>query len=147
LPMNFAHSKSKSDDRHAKFAHNRSKIPRAANSTHHTQVRAAGEIPIAPATPLPLPTREFLPWRFSDAGHLVVWMVPRLRRPKTCTGTDIAPSLSDRQEPPKNKPCGADHHKNCNHHAACATNLKLGGQRLRVHAKWVEQARNEKRSH
>jgi hypothetical protein len=29
--------------------------------------------------------RDFVPWRFSDAGRLSAWIGSAFRRPKTCT--------------------------------------------------------------
>ncbi len=34
-------------------------------------------------------SRDFVPWRFLDAGHLSAWTGRHCRRPKTCTITDI----------------------------------------------------------
>ena len=46
-------------------------------------------IPIAPAAP-PVPnSRDFVPWRFSDAGRRSAWIASSCRRPKTCTKADI----------------------------------------------------------
>jgi hypothetical protein len=43
------------------------------------------QIPIAPAA-ISVPTsRDFVTWRFSDAGRISAWMVSASRRPKTCT--------------------------------------------------------------
>jgi hypothetical protein len=33
-------------------------------------------------------SRDFVPWRFSDAGRRTVWLARPCRRPKTCTGAD-----------------------------------------------------------
>jgi hypothetical protein len=30
-------------------------------------------------------SRDFVPWRFSDAGYRSAWLDRRCRRPKTCT--------------------------------------------------------------
>jgi hypothetical protein len=46
------------------------------------------QIHIAPAYRCPT-NRDFLPWRFSDAGRKSAWMVSAFRRPKTCTARDI----------------------------------------------------------
>src|SRR5713226_7775357 len=35
-----------------------------------------------------LTSRDFVPWRFSDAGRRSAWMVSSSRRPKTCTLPD-----------------------------------------------------------
>ena len=54
-----------------------------------SRARARGKIPIAPAAP-PLPTsRDFVPWRFSDAGRRSAWIASSSRRPKTCTTAAI----------------------------------------------------------
>jgi hypothetical protein len=34
------------------------------------------------------PTRDFVPWRFSDAGRHSSWIASSCRHPKTCTRTD-----------------------------------------------------------
>jgi hypothetical protein len=44
-----------------------------------------GQIPIAPAALLPPTSRDFVPWRFSDAGYRSARIIPPSRRPKTCT--------------------------------------------------------------
>jgi hypothetical protein len=36
--------------------------------------------------------RDFVPWRFSDAGRRSVGLGRRCRRPKTCTESDISPA-------------------------------------------------------
>jgi hypothetical protein len=36
-------------------------------------------------------SRDFVPWRFSDAGRPSVWRARHCRRPKTCTKPDLAP--------------------------------------------------------
>jgi hypothetical protein len=41
-------------------------------------------------------SRDFVPWRFSNAGLRSAWIARRCRRPKTCTKTGIGPSLLDR---------------------------------------------------
>ncbi|HEX7499640.1 MAG TPA: hypothetical protein VF524_04965, partial [Polyangia bacterium] len=38
--------------------------------------------------------RDFLPWRFSDAGSPSVGMASACRHPKTCTGTDSCAMVS-----------------------------------------------------
>jgi hypothetical protein len=61
-----------------------------------SRARARGKIPIAPAAP-PLPTsRDFVPWRFSDAGRRSAWIASSSRRPKTCTEAvvPVTPSFS-----------------------------------------------------
>src|SRR5580704_9687051 len=41
----------------------------------------------------PVPTsRDFVHWRFSDAGRRSAWIASSCRRPKTCTQADICPS-------------------------------------------------------
>src|SRR5712671_4878242 len=54
------------------------------------QARTRGKIPIAPAAPPPHTSRDFVPWRFLDAGRNSAWKGSSCRRPKTCTLTDIA---------------------------------------------------------
>ena len=42
--------------------------------------------------------RDFVPWRFSDAGRPSMWRLRHCRRPKTCTKADIRlGSLADRK--------------------------------------------------
>jgi hypothetical protein len=36
-----------------------------------------------------IPSRDFVPWRFSDAGCPHAWMVSVFRHPKTCTKADM----------------------------------------------------------
>src|SRR5262249_53384855 len=60
----------------------------AAASPHHRRTRARGQIPIAPAALLPPTSRDFVPWRFSDAGRWSAWIIPPSRHPKTCTFPD-----------------------------------------------------------
>jgi hypothetical protein len=36
-----------------------------------------------------LPSRDFVPWRFSNAGRPRVWRVWSRRRPKTCTSSEV----------------------------------------------------------
>ena len=45
------------------------------------------QIPIAEpaARPTERTSRDFVPWRFSDAGLRSAWIARRCRRPKTCT--------------------------------------------------------------
>jgi hypothetical protein len=54
------------------------------------QARTHGKIPIAPAAPPPHMSRDFVPWRFLDAGRKSAWKRSSCRRPKTCTIGDIA---------------------------------------------------------
>jgi hypothetical protein len=49
------------------------------------QARTRGKIPIAPAAPPPHTSRDFVPWRFLDAGRKSAWKGSSCRRPKTCT--------------------------------------------------------------
>ena len=46
-------------------------------------------IPIAPAAPPAITSRDFVPWRFSDAGHSAVWMVRHAGVRETCTGAEV----------------------------------------------------------
>jgi hypothetical protein len=52
----------------------RSKPSAATASIKPQQVRTRGEIPIAPAAPPPHTSPDFVPWRFSAAGHKSAWM-------------------------------------------------------------------------
>ena len=62
--------------------------PLAARS--HSRGTLAAQIPIAEpaARPTERTSRDFVPWRFSDAGHQSAWLDRRCRRPKTCTKPD-----------------------------------------------------------
>jgi hypothetical protein len=63
--------------------------PIAATVTIQPQrARTRGEIPIAPAAPPPHTYRDFVPWRFLDAGRHSAWKGSSCRRPKACTTTD-----------------------------------------------------------
>jgi hypothetical protein len=55
---------------HACFATNRSQQPLRSNLINPPR----GQIPIAPAAPTPPPSSDFVPWRFSDAGHRSAWL-------------------------------------------------------------------------
>jgi hypothetical protein len=59
-----------------------------------SQVRARGKIPIAPAAPSVPTSRDFVPWRFSDAGRRCPGIASSSRRPKTCTQRTHAPQQS-----------------------------------------------------
>jgi hypothetical protein len=75
----------------------------ATASIQPLQARTCGKIPIAPAA-LPLHTsRDFVPWRFLDAGRNSAWIVSAFRRPKTCTNADIA-LANHRKTPNKKRP-------------------------------------------
>jgi hypothetical protein len=67
----------------------RGKTGLAAASRHHRRTEARGQIPIPPAALLPPTSRDFVPWRFSDAGHWSPWIVPPSRHPKTCTNAEV----------------------------------------------------------
>ena len=56
----------------------------------HSRGTLAAQIPIAEpaARPTERTSRDFVPWRFSDAGHRSAWLARRRRRPKTCTLPD-----------------------------------------------------------
>jgi len=62
----------------------------ATASIQPQQARTCGKIPIAPAAPPLHTSRDFVPWRFLDAGRNTAWIVSASRRPKTCTKGDIA---------------------------------------------------------
>ena len=40
-------------------------------------------------------SRDFVPWRFSDAGYRSAWLDRRCRRPKTCTQPDSCTAAND----------------------------------------------------
>jgi hypothetical protein len=52
----------------------------------------AAQIPITEpaARPTERTSRDFVPWRFSDAGYRSAWLDRRCRRPKTCTTADVS---------------------------------------------------------
>ena len=60
-----------------------------ARAYHREQRRHA--IPIALAASQCPTARDFVPWRFLVAGRFSARSVSSSRRPKTCTGSDIAP--------------------------------------------------------
>src|SRR5260370_33962936 len=62
--------------------------PLAARS--HSRGTFAAQIPIAEpaARPTERTSRDFVTWRFSDAGLRSAWIARRCRRPKTCTQAD-----------------------------------------------------------
>ena len=62
----------------------------ATASIQHQQARTCGKIPIAHAAPPTLTSRDFVPWRFLDAGRNTAWIVSASRRPKTCTKSEVA---------------------------------------------------------
>jgi hypothetical protein len=70
------------------------------------------QFPIEPTAP-PVPThRDFVPWRFSDAGRLSAWIGAAFRRPKTCTTADTCAAancicLSRVESVPSLEACGS----------------------------------------
>jgi hypothetical protein len=60
-------------------------------SRHHRRGPLAAQIPIAEpaARPTERTSRDFVPWRFSDAGRQSAWLGRGCRRPKTCTEPDV----------------------------------------------------------
>jgi hypothetical protein len=55
----------------------------ASNSALQSpQASPRGQIPIASAAPPPPTSRDFVPWRFSDAGRHSPWMISSSRRPR-----------------------------------------------------------------
>jgi hypothetical protein len=71
----------------------RKRMVRAGRSA--SQARTCGKIPIAPAAPPPHTSRDFVPWRFLDAGRKTAWIVSASRRPKTCTEVAIQSLASE----------------------------------------------------
>src|SRR6478736_3394166 len=65
--------------------------PPALASRWHPRGTLAAQIPIAEpaARPTERTSRDFVPWRFSDAGHRSAWLDRRCRRPKTCTKPEV----------------------------------------------------------
>src|SRR6266436_3505591 len=53
------------------------------------QASPRGQIPIASAAPPPPTSRDFVPWRFSDAGHHSAWMISSSRRPRNLHTTGL----------------------------------------------------------
>jgi len=66
-------------------------------------------------------SRDFVPWRFSDAGRRAVWLDPTCRRPKTCTDADIGRGEQ-----------GAPKHRRANCCFCCKGNLWYVPQRRMV---------------
>jgi len=62
----------------------------ATTSIQTHQSRRRDQIPIVLAAPPHIPHRDFVPWRFSVAGRFSAPILSSCRRPKTCTGRDIA---------------------------------------------------------
>ena len=68
-------------------------ISSARASHSYRRGTLAAQIPIAELGARPteaLRPRDFVPWRFSDAGRRNVWLGRRCRRPKNCTGPALA---------------------------------------------------------
>ena len=57
---------------------------------HFHQLHRSGQIAIEPAAPTAPTSRDFLPWRFSDASRRIAWMRPHAGVRETCTGPDFA---------------------------------------------------------
>jgi len=57
----------------------------ATASIQPQQAPTCGKIPITHAAPPTLTSRDFVPWRFSDAGRRSAWIASSCRHPKTCT--------------------------------------------------------------
>jgi hypothetical protein len=55
--------------------------------------------------------RDFVPWRFSDAGRPSRWRLCHRRRPKTCTNTDIIPLKARSDDRPLSPPWRAGHQR------------------------------------
>src|SRR6266850_55314 len=66
--------------------HARMHVASCWHRVHHRD-RHQHTIPIALAA-LPGTSRDFVPWRFSDAGRRSAWIASSCRRPKTYTGPD-----------------------------------------------------------
>ena len=64
-------------------------VVRCCGRAHHREQRRHA-IPIALAASHCPTARDFVPWRFLVAGPFSAWSVSSSRRPKTCTGPDIA---------------------------------------------------------
>jgi hypothetical protein len=77
----------------------------------HSRGTFAAQIPIAEpaARPTERTSRDFVPWRFSDAGRRSAWLDRRCRRPKTCTKGAVrypARALSQFRSTPISRPNG-----------------------------------------
>jgi hypothetical protein len=70
----------------------------AADAIQPQQARTRGEIPIAPAVPPPHTSRDFVPWRFSAAGHRNAWSGRRPGGRKPAHGRDIANASCHNEE-------------------------------------------------
>ena len=58
----------------------------SSKKSHGLELTCSAQFPIAPAA-LPVVRRDFVPWRFSDAGRQSVRATRHSRRPKTCTNS------------------------------------------------------------
>ena len=56
--------------------------PTAVKNHSASNSCASGQFPIAPAAPAVTTDRDFVPWRFSNAGRISAWRVTSFRRPR-----------------------------------------------------------------
>jgi hypothetical protein len=64
----------------------------ATASIQPQQARTRGKIPIAPAAPPPQTSRDFVPWRFLDAGRQSAWLG---RHPGIQKSADLAERVAE----------------------------------------------------
>ena len=70
-------------------------------------------IPIALAASQCPTSRDFVPWRFSDAGRRSAWIASSCRHPKTCTGADITPPAPQLSAGPHRRARVPRHTRDC----------------------------------
>jgi hypothetical protein len=79
--------------------------PRPIASARHARGTLVAQIPIAEpaARSTERTSRDFVPWRFSDAGRQSAWSDQRCRRPKTCTLPAQLRTLVDATRSPRRR--------------------------------------------
>ena len=70
------------------------------------QASPRGQIPIASAAPPPPTSRDFVPWRFSDAGRHSAWMASSCRRPRNLHTTRLMHRSNDEAMSSFRQACG-----------------------------------------
>jgi hypothetical protein len=61
------------------------------------QASPRGQIPIASAASPPPTSRDFVPWRFSDAGRHSPWMTSSCRRPRNLHSKRLLHRINDKR--------------------------------------------------
>jgi hypothetical protein len=81
----------------------------ASNSALQSpQASPRGQIPITFAAPPPPTFRDFVPWRFSDAGRHGPWMASSCRRPRNLHNSRPSSPLDKRRKVRSNTPSAGD---------------------------------------